>query len=315
MANDLISVTLQDRYRLDAVLGKGGMGTVYRGHDLKLKRDVAVKVLDRALFEAGERERFIHEAQVIAKLKHPNIVAVHDVGEYGDSPFFVMELVEGGSLHELRPDDLDEIVAICREVCKGLGHAHENGIVHRDLKPENVLIDRDGTPKLVDFGIARSDVSRFTREGHITGTVSYLAPEIAKGEAIDGRTDLYSLGVMLYELTTGQLPFSADDPIAVITKHLHEQVVHPNEINAEIPEGLNNLIVWLLHKEPDDRPSSAEVIIEMLAAPRLEMDVPDTAIQPPSRRSNADLKDGGRHSRPAGVRSWEGGRRSMSWKH
>ena len=206
----MIGKTINDRYRLDAEIGHGGMGAVYKGHDQEIERDVAIKVLNQTLFGKAERDRLIHEAKMIAKLKHPNIVSVHDVGEFEGSPFFVMEYVEGGSLRDLEPGDLDEIIRICIQICQGLKHAHENGIIHRDLKPENVLLEKDGRVKLVDFGIARSDVTRFTSAGNIAGTVNYMAPEIAKGEEVDGRADLYSLGVMLYELTTGQLPLTAD---------------------------------------------------------------------------------------------------------
>jgi non-specific serine/threonine protein kinase len=262
----MIGKVINDRYRLDAELGHGGMGAVYKGHDQELERDVAIKVLNQALFGKKERDQLIHEAKVIARLKHPNIVSVHDVGEYENSPFFVMEFIEGGSLRDIQPSDLDEIIHICIQICKGLEHAHENGIIHRDLKPENVLLEKDGRVKLVDFGIARSDVTRFTSAGNITGTVNYLAPEIAKGEDVDGRADLYSLGVMLYELTTGQLPLTADSLVAVISKHLFEEPVPPNETNPDLPLNINDLILSLMSKDPDERPHSARELLQILEA-------------------------------------------------
>ncbi len=257
----MISKTINDRYRLDAELGHGAMGAVYKCHDLKLERDVAIKVLNQTLFDKNERDRLIHEAKVIARFKHPNIVSVHDVGEFEGSPFFVMEYVDGGSLRDLQPRDLDDILRIFVQICQGLEGAHENGVVHRDLKPENVLLEKDGRVKLVDFGIARSDVTRFTSAGNIAGTVNYMAPEIAKGEEVDGRADLYSLGVMLYELTTGALPLTADSLVAVISKHLFEEPVPPNETNPDLPLGLNDLILSLLSKDPDERPSSAKELL------------------------------------------------------
>jgi tetratricopeptide (TPR) repeat protein len=254
---------LNGRYRLDAELGRGGMGAVYRAHDLLLKRDVAVKVVSEAGLSTEGRARLLREAQSAAQLNHPNVVSVYDVGEValpgsgGQAPFIVMELVEGESLHARRPDDPGEIVGIMGQVCAALAHAHEYGIVHRDLKPENVMVTADGRAKLLDFGLARTVASRLTAEGTLVGTVFYVAPEQALGQEVDGRADLYALGVLLYELLTGRLPFDADDPLAVIGQHLHAPVVSPTEYNPEIPDGLRDLILQLLSKNPEDRPASA----------------------------------------------------------
>jgi ABC-type oligopeptide transport system substrate-binding subunit len=263
----MIGTTLQNRYRLDAEIGRGGMGVVYRAHDTLLERDVAVKVLSEATLGSEGRARLLHEAQSAAQLNHPNIVSIHDVGEADGSPFIVMELVEGESLHDRRPEALDDILAMARQVCAALEHAHTSDIIHRDLKPENVLLAPDGTAKLVDFGLARSVASRITSEGAIVGTVFYLAPELALGQDFDGRADLYALGVMLYELTTGQLPFMADDPVAVITQHLHAPVVPPRAKNAQIPPALDALILRLLSKAPEDRPASAAEVLQTLDSP------------------------------------------------
>ena len=259
----MIGALLNRRYRLDAELGQGGMGMVYRAHDTLLDRDVAVKVLSAPVLTAESRLRLLREARSAAQLNHPNIVSVYDAGEAdllgnGDTtPFVVLELVEGTSLHECPPGSLDETLAIACQVCAALEHAHAHGIVHRDLKPENVLLARDGTAKLNDFGLARPLVSRLTPEGTIVGTVFYLAPELAMGKEIDGRTDLYALGVMLYELVTGGLPFVGDDPIVVISQHVHAPVVPPRSRRPEIPADLDALIVQLLSKQPADRPGSA----------------------------------------------------------
>ena len=248
---------LNDRYELGEELGRGGMGVVYRAHDPTLDREVAVKVLSDTGLGTEGRERLLREAQSVAKLSHPNIVPVFDAGESDETPFIVMELIEGASLHERPPEDLSSTVEIAKQVCAALDHAHKQGIVHRDLKPENVLIDSEGTAKLMDFGIARSMASRLTSEGTVVGTVFYLAPEVGLGQEYDGRADLYSLGVMLYELTTGNLPFSGGDPVAVISQHIHASVVPPRAKNPKIPPLFDTLIIQLMSKDPDARPASA----------------------------------------------------------
>jgi len=269
----MIGTLLNERYRLDAELGRGGMGIVYRALDTLLERPIAVKVVSAAALGTAGRARLMHEAKAAAQLNHPNIVSVYDAGEAGGSSFIVMELVEGESLHDLkvagdrRPEALDDILAIARQVCVALEHAHAHGIVHRDLKPENVLLAPDGTAKLVDFGLARSVASRLTSEGTIVGTVFYLAPELALGQEFDGRADLYALGVMLYELTTGRLPFNADDPVAVISQHLHAPVVPPRAKNDQIPPALDALIVRLLSKALEDRPACAAEVLQILDSP------------------------------------------------
>jgi predicted ATPase len=260
----MIGTLLQDRYRLDAELGLGGMGVVYRAHDAVLDRNVAVKLLSASGLGTEGRERMLREAQAIARLNHPNIVQVHDAGELDGTPFIVMELVEGVSLHDRRPQDFESIVAIARQICAALEHAHQHGIIHRDLKPENVILGPDGSAKLMDFGLARSVASRMTTEGEITGTVFYLAPELALGQDFDGRADLYSLGVMLYELTTGELPFSKGDPLTVISQHIHASPFPPRSKNPKIPPLLEQLVLQLLSKGPADRPESAEAVRKML---------------------------------------------------
>jgi ABC-type oligopeptide transport system substrate-binding subunit/predicted Ser/Thr protein kinase len=263
----VIGEILNERYRIDSEIGQGGMGTVYRGYDTILERQVAIKVLYKAGLGTEGRGQLINEAKITAKLNHPNIVTVHDVGLEGEIPFIVMEFVEGESLHEVRPDTLEETLAIVGQVCAGLEHAHGEGIIHRDLKPENVVITEDGRAKLTDFGLARSVASRYTTEGTVAGTVFYLAPEQALGQEIDQRADLYSLGVMLYELATGELPFVDQDPIAVISQHLHAPVVPPRAKNEEISPSLDTLIVGLLDKDPQDRPASVKQVIAALESP------------------------------------------------
>jgi predicted Ser/Thr protein kinase len=267
--SEVIGTILNERYRLDAILGQGGMGVVYRARDTLLDRAVAVKVVSKASLGTEGRARLMHEARAAAQLNHPNVVSVFDAGEFEGLPFIVMELVEGDTLHDLRPTELEQIVSYARQICAALEHAHAHGIIHRDLKPENVQIALDGTAKLTDFGLARSVASRITSEGTIVGSVFYLAPELALGQEYDGRADLYALGVMLYELTTGRLPFAADDPVAVISQHLHAPVVPPRARNAEIPPALDALIVRLLEKSPKDRPASAAEVLHTLEQPGL----------------------------------------------
>jgi tetratricopeptide (TPR) repeat protein len=294
----VIGTLVNQRYRLDAQIGQGGMGVVYRAHDTLLDRDVALKVLSATALSADHRARLLREAQAAAQLNHPNVVTVYDAGEVDPesvkgpvTPFIVMELVEGTSLGDGRPEALADILVVARQVCDALEHAHAHGIVHRDLKPENIMLTRSTLPspsegeglggkvKLVDFGLARTPASRLTAEGTIVGTVFYLAPEQVLGEAIDHRVDLYALGVMLYELTTGQLPFTGDDPLAIISQHLQAPVVPPRARNPEIPPPLDALIVRLLNKSPERRPASAAEVRETLERLASGADAPAATLE------------------------------------
>jgi non-specific serine/threonine protein kinase len=257
----MIGTVFQNRYRLESELGQGGMGVVYRAHDTLLDRPVAIKMLTRPGLGSESRARLLREARAVASLNHPNIVSVYDAGQTEGVSFIIMELVEGGTLPGDGSKTIQEIVDIARQVCVALEHAHAHGIVHRDLKPENVLITPDGSPKLMDFGLARSPIaSRLTSEETIIGTVYYLAPEQALGREVDGRTDLYSLGVMLYELITGRLPFEGDDPLAVISQHLHAPVESPRTYRPDLPPALEAIILKLLAKEPANRYASAQEV-------------------------------------------------------
>ncbi len=256
----MIGTTLQSRYRIDSQLGQGGMGTVYAGHDLRLNRPVAIKVLKAASDEG--RERLMREARAAAALQHPHIVTVHDVGEANGAPFVVMERIAGLSLRHAERPSFSQVVEVVRQVCDALQHAHAHGIVHRDVKPENVLVSIDGerwSAKLADLGIAWSGQdTRVTHEGAVVGSPSYLAPEQVLGVAPDGRADLYSLGVMLYELVTGRLPFVGDDPLTVLSQHLHAPVVPPRTYRADLSPALEGVILRLLAKQPEDRFASAQ---------------------------------------------------------
>jgi predicted ATPase len=237
---------------------------VYRANDLLLQRDVALKLLPQAELDAEARDRLLHEARSAAQLNHPNIVSVFDAGEAENRQFIVMELVEGPSLLEHRPDSFSEIISIARQVCAALEHAHAHGVIHRDLKPGNILISPDGTAKLTDFGLARSPASHITVEGDIVGTVFYLPPEQAMGKPVDARTDLYALGVVLYELVAGRLPFIADQALAVISQHLFAPLVPPSTYRPDLPPAFEKIILKLLAKNPQERFASAsEVIVKL----------------------------------------------------
>jgi len=253
----MIETLINNRYLILSELGRGGMGVVYRAHDTLLERDVAVKVLWSAALGSQGRARLLREAQAAARLNHPNIINIFDAGDSDGMSYIIMELLDGESLFERRPATLDESLRVLRQICDALEHAHSHGIIHRDLKPENVIVTSNGVAKLTDFGLSRSLTGRISQEGIIVGTVYYLAPEQALRQDIDSRADLYALGVLAYELVTGRLPFTADDPLGVISQHLNAPVVPPSTYNANIPPALDVLILRLMSKRPEDRPSSA----------------------------------------------------------
>ena len=249
------------RYRVVRVLGDGAMGKVVLAQDGELDRAVAVKVLDEQLAQdPGFRARFSREARVAASLSHPNIVTVFDVGEAEGRPFIVMEYIDGRALDARLRDEgplpADEVVRIGRQVAEGLEAAHANGLVHRDLKPSNLIEREDGTVKIADFGIARSvDATALTEEGSIVGTAAYLAPEQAEGGTVSHETDLFALGVVLYELLTGRQPWKVDSLAALAARR---QAPTP-DAPAGTPEGLRLAIERSLEPEPADRPSASEV--------------------------------------------------------
>ncbi|HEX5601600.1 MAG TPA: protein kinase, partial [Pyrinomonadaceae bacterium] len=250
---------LRERYRLDSEIGRGGMGTVFRATDLELQREVAVKLISAQ--NSDSRERLLREARAAAALNHPHIVTIHDVGEIDGFPFLVMEYVSGPRLSQARPTNFTRVVAIAVQICEALEHAHINHIVHRDLKPDNVLLSGtsdSSTVKLADLGLALpAYAARISRAGIIVGTAAYMAPEQALGQTIDGRADLYALGVLLYELTTGRVPFHGEDPLTIVSQHVHAPIVPPRVLRSDIPPVLETIIVRLLAKDPAQRFASA----------------------------------------------------------
>jgi len=237
------------------------MGVVYRATDLELMREVAVKVLPDTSSAPDARARLLREARAAAALNHPHIISVHDVGEAEGKPFFVMELVDGPSLSGMGSVEISRIIQIACQICAALDHAHAHGIVHRDLKPDNVLLSaqgESGSVKLADLGLALPSYgARISREGVVVGTAAYMAPEQALGHDLDGRADLYALGVLLYELTTGRLPFTGDDPLTIVSQHVHAAVVPPHVFRPDLPRALEAAILRLLAKDPAARFATA----------------------------------------------------------
>ena len=283
---------LSGRYRLQSVLGRGGMATVWRGTDERLARPVAVKVLDRsATTEPHAVRRFDQEARTAGRLTHPHIVAVHDVGVDNDLPYLVMELVEGLSLAALLdrgPLPVDQAARIAAQVCDALAAAHAHGVVHRDIKPANILLTSSGVAKVCDFGIARlmsQQQAGLTAPHTVIGTSSYMAPEQAIGAAVDARTDLYALGCVLYAMLTGEPPYVADNPLAVMWQHQHEPAPSVRSVRADVPVGLDDLIRSLLAKDPVDRPAAALEARSRLAAPSQDTSVRATPPAMPRTRT------------------------------
>jgi eukaryotic-like serine/threonine-protein kinase len=262
---------VDNRYRIVKPLGSGGMADVYLAHDDVLDRDVALKVMSTRYASDEEFvERFKREAQSAAALSHPNIVSIFDRGEAEDRTYYIaMEYLSGGTLKDriLKGGALPArtSVAVALQIAEALRAAHERDVVHRDIKPHNILITGTGDVKVTDFGIARAaSSSTMTRTGHILGTAHYISPEQAMGEPVGPASDLYSLGVVLYEMLTGELPFDADTPLGIAMKHVNGHLRPPQAVNPAIPDGINAVTVRLLAKHPEDRYASDAELIEDL---------------------------------------------------
>lgn len=263
----MIGTILGNRYEILEKIGGGGMALVYKARCHWLDRIVAVKVLrPQFIHDEDFIRRFRREAQAAASLSHPNIVNIYDVGKEGEIYYIVMELVEGETLKEKiareAPFKKEELLKIAMQIAEALNHAHQNHIIHRDIKPHNILITPDGRVKVTDFGIARAISSNtLTQTGSVLGSVHYFSPEQARGGFIGEKSDLYSLGVVMYEMACGQLPFEGESPIAVALKHLQEEVVPPGKINPEVKGCLENIILKAIEKDLDNRYQTAKEMI------------------------------------------------------
>ena len=308
----LVGALLDGRYRVEARIATGGMSTVYRGIDVRLGRPVALKVMDTRY--AGDQQfltRFHREARAIASLKHPGLVAIYDQGNDPTHPFLVMELIEGGTLRELLrergPMPPHAAVAVLRPVLGGLGVAHRAGLVHRDIKPENVLISDDGEVKLVDFGLVRAIAEAgITSTSVILGTAAYLSPEQVLGADTGPRSDVYSAGIMAFELLTGTTPFTGDSAITVANQRLDQDVPPPSSVIDGVPNQFDDFIARATARDPDGRFADAaamsaelDVIAEELALPQFRVPAPRNsaqhtaaAVAPPVRRPTRQLTRG-----------------------
>ncbi len=265
-----MTIRTLSRYELLEEIGRGNMGVVYRARDPVMDRTVAIKVIRLGIsLDEGKRrvflERFHREAQIAGKLGHPHIIAVHDFGA-GDEPYIVMEYFPGMSLSALAergPLPIEEVELIARQLGVALAYAHERGVVHRDIKPANVLY-QPGCIKLLDFGIAKLETSELTATGEFMGTPSYMSPEIFSGGVADGRSDLFSLGVVLYQLLTGRKPFEGGSVSRTIYRVLHEEPAPASSLRAGIPPGWDRVLRKLLAKAPDERyPSAGELLVDL----------------------------------------------------
>ncbi len=297
-----ISGSTIDRYHIIEQLGQGGMATVYKAFDTRLEREVAVKVLRKGLFGEDVLERvsarFEREAKAVAKLMHPNIVRVHDYGEYQGQPYLVMEYLPGGTLKDrlTKPISWRKAVQLLIPVAQALDYAHENQIVHRDIKPSNILLTSKGQPMLTDFGIAKildlEDGQTLTAAGVGVGTPEYMAPEQGLGVEIDGRADIYSLGVVLYEMITGRKPFQADTPMAVVLKQMTDPLPRPSNYVSDLPEAMEQLLIKAMAKEPENRyedMTTFSAAMERLFSGQTEPTVGKTASDAHQTRDDLDI--------------------------
>lgn len=267
---DAIRKAFDDRFTVESLLGRGGMGSVYKARELTLDRFVALKIVpDTRRHDTQFVERFRREARIAARLRHPRIVSVHEVGTLGGFPYFSMDFIEGTTLRSLvaRRGSLpaEDAISVTVEVCRAVGHAHSKGVIHRDLKPENVMIDTEGDVFVMDFGLARAtEEPGLTQSGVIMGTPFYMSPEQLAGEKLDERSDVYSLGLILYHCLTGEDLFAADGITAILAKHATLPVSRIIESNPAIPPNLQEVIISMLEEDRNMRTRSVKEVLERL---------------------------------------------------
>jgi eukaryotic-like serine/threonine-protein kinase len=296
----VVGETIADRYQVEELVGHGGMSSVYKAKDSLLERHVALKILHEQ-YSADDDfvERFKREARSVAQLQHPNIVTVIDRGEENGRQFIVFEFIDGENLkeHVVRKGRLDagEALEIALEVARGLAFAHEQGLVHRDVKPQNILLNGDGRAKVTDFGIARSvDVDGMTQTGTVLGTSNYIAPEQAGGQRVDAHSDVYALGVVLYELLAGEVPFPGESFVAVAMKHMHEPAPNLLDVRGDVPLRVAAAVDRALEKDPEQRFPTMDAFAAELEACLAELDhgpegdatmvIPSARRAPPRRK-------------------------------
>ena len=292
------------RYRLLHRLGAGGMADVYLAQDEQLDREVALKLLHRRFAEdPGFVERFRREAQAAASLQHPNVVSVFDRGGFQGTYYIAMEYLDGRTLKRLireeAPLETSRAIDLTIQMLKAARFAHRRGVIHRDLKPHNVIVDDNDHVKVTDFGIARAGASDMTETGSIMGTAQYLSPEQAQGHAVSEPSDLYSIGIVLYEMLTGRVPFDGESPVSIALKHVSEAPIPPSQFNPEIPSALEQVVLWSLNKDPADRPADADQFIMALEQVREALAAPAGEVTASMRASAAGGASGAGERLPA----------------
>jgi len=296
-ADPLIGRLVDGRYRVRARIARGGMATVYVATDLRLERRIALKVMHAHLSDdSAFQSRFIQEARSAARLADPHVVNVFDQGQDGELAYLVMEYLPGITLRELLREQkrltIPQTITIMDAILAGLSAAHRAGIVHRDVKPENVLLAEDGRIKIGDFGLARATTANTATGQQLLGTIAYLAPELVTRGTADARSDIYALGIMLYEMLVGEQPYKGEQPMQIAFQHATESVPRPSVRNPAVPEQLDELVLWATEKSPDDRPDDAQQMLERLRDIERDLGIAPTAARSTaSQHSHGDSGD------------------------
>ncbi|MDP3951106.1 Stk1 family PASTA domain-containing Ser/Thr kinase [Microbacterium sp.] len=297
-ADPLIGRLVDGRYRVRARIARGGMATVYVATDLRLERRIALKVMHGHLSDDSVfQSRFIQEARAAARLADPHVVNVFDQGQDGELAYLVMEYLPGITLRELMREQrrltIPQTITIMDAILAGLAAAHKAGIVHRDVKPENVLLAEDGRIKIGDFGLARATTANTATGQQLLGTIAYLAPELVTRGTADARSDIYALGIMLYEMLVGEQPYKGEQPMQIAFQHATESVPRPSARNPGVPEQLDELVLWSTEKSPDERPNDAQEMLDRLREIERSLGVSPAAVTPTTTpiRSQSDSGD------------------------
>lgn len=274
-AASVIGMRIADRYLITEKIASGGMATVYKGKDIRLKRDVSIKIMhDHLVDDPKFTEKFIAEAQLAAGISNANIVNVFDQGRENRIAYMVMEYVPGITLRKLLREKhvltVKQTLEIITCVLEGLSSAHKSGLIHRDIKPENILIGNNGQIKLGDFGLSRLASNNTTTGTGLLGTIAYLSPELITRSEADTRSDVYAIGIMLFELLTGQQPFHGKQPMEVAHKHANLPMPKPSAVNPGVPSVIDDIVLWACSKNPEQRPSDASVLLNALKKINLE---------------------------------------------